>query len=193
MRGVISLKVTFITGNRHKLSEAERIFHGTGIELEHADIGYPELQGTLEEVARFGAEHAARVMDCPVIVEDAGLFIRALKWFPGPYSAYVQDTIGNSGILKLMENVEDRYAEFRSAVGFCTPNSEPEVFLGVVKGRVGTEERGTRGFAFDPLFYPEGMDKSFGEISTSEKNRFSHRSRALKKFARWFIENYEVI
>ena len=81
------MKVTFITGNKHKLSEAEKIFHGTGIELMHADLGYPELQGTLEEVARYGAEHAARIMDGPVIHEDAGLFIRALKWFPGPYSA----------------------------------------------------------------------------------------------------------
>ncbi|MCK9151137.1 XTP/dITP diphosphatase [Methanobacterium alcaliphilum] len=180
------MKVTFITGNQHKVEEAEKIFEKFSIKVQHVNLGYPELQGTLEEVAIFGAKHAAEQLGEPVIVEDAGLFIRALDWFPGPYSAYVQDTIGNSGILKLMENVKDRYAEFRSVIGYCAPNVEPEIFLGAVKGHISNKEKGNQGFAFDPLFYPKEKNKTFGELSTLEKNEFSHRSRSLEKFAVWF-------
>ena len=180
------MKVTFITGNQHKVEEAEKIFEKFGIQLKHVDLGYPELQGTLEEVARYGAQHAANRLGEPVIVEDAGLFIKALEWFPGPYSAYVQDTIGNNGILKLMENVKDRYAEFRSVVGYSAPNAEPEIFLGAVKGHISTEEKGNYGFAFDPLFYPEENNKTFGELTTLEKNEFSHRRRSLEQFALWY-------
>ncbi len=178
--------ITFITGNCHKVKEAQGILNKLGIALEHADIGYPEIQGNLEDVARYGAQHVARRLDKPVIVEDAGLFIKALEWFPGTYSSYVQDTLGNKGILKLMSDVKDRYAEFRSVVGFCTPKTEPEVFLGTVKGRIGYEKKGDYGFAYDPLFIPEGYDKSFGELLRVEKNQFSHRSRSLEKFALWY-------
>lgn len=178
--------ITFITGNQHKVKEAQGIFKNLGITLEHADLGYPEIQGNLEDVARYGAQHAARRLGKPVIVEDAGLFIKALKWFPGTYSSYVQDTLGNQGILKLMSDVIDRYAEFRSVVGYCTPKTEPEVFLGTVKGRIGFEEKGDQGFAYDPLYYPEGYEKSFGELKREEKNEFSHRRRSLEKFALWF-------
>ena len=178
--------INFITGNKHKVEEAEKIFLKFGLKIQHMNLGYMEPQGTLEEVARFGAKYAAQKLEEPVIVEDAGLFIKALNWFPGPYSAYVQDTLGNKGILKLMENVKNRYAEFRSVVGYCTPNAEPEIFLGVVKGRISNIEKGNLGFAFDPLFYPEDMDKTFGELTTHKKNQFSHRSRSLEQFARWY-------
>ena len=93
--------ITFITGNEHKVKEAENIFKDYDITLEHIDLGYTEPQGTLEEVALSGAKYASRKLDKAVIVEDAGLFIKALNGFPGTYSHYVQDTIGNEGILKL--------------------------------------------------------------------------------------------
>jgi len=178
--------ITFITGNQHKVLEARGILNNLGIPLEHADLGYVEIQGNLEDVARYGAKYAALRLGKPVIVEDAGMFIKALKWFPGTYSSYVQDTLGNKGILKLMSDVSDRYAEFRSVIGFCTPKTEPEVFLGTVKGRIGYEEKGEYGFAYDPLFYPEGYDKSFGELGRKDKNQFSHRRKSLEKFASWY-------
>ena len=183
------LYITFITGNQHKVKEAQGIFHQFNIEVEHVDLGYPEIQGELIDVARFGAVDAARRLGRPVIVEDAGLFIKALNWFPGTYSSYVQDTLGNQGILKLMNNVKDRYAEFRSVIGFATPKTEPEIFLGVVEGQIAHEERGEYGFAYDPIFIPNGYDKTFGELKREIKNRFSHRRRSLEKFALWF-EDY---
>ncbi|BDZ70125.1 hypothetical protein GCM10025861_06420 [Methanobacterium petrolearium] len=123
-----SLVITFITGNQHKVKEAQGIFQKFDIELEHIDLGYPEIQGELADVSIFGGKDVARRLEKPIIVEDAGLFIRSLKWFPGTYSSYVQDTLGNSGILKLMDNVQDRYAEFRSVIGFATPKTEPKTF-----------------------------------------------------------------
>ncbi|MDL2246721.1 XTP/dITP diphosphatase [Methanobrevibacter sp. OttesenSCG-928-K11] len=178
--------ITFITGNKHKVIEAENIFKKFDINLEHIDLGYPEVQGTLEEVALYGAKYASRKLNKSVIVEDAGLFIKSLNDFPGPFSSYVQETIGNKGILKLMENISDRYAEFRSVIGYCTPNSEPKVFLGKVKGEIASEERGNLGFAFDPLFYIESKNKTFGELTTEEKNQFSHRNNSLEQFIEWY-------
>ncbi len=184
--GYLSRKITFITGNQHKVKEAQGIFEKFDIELEHVDLGYPEIQGELTDVALYGAKHAAKQLGKPIVVEDAGLFIRSLKWFPGTYSSYVQDTLGNSGILKLMNDVQDRYAEFRSVVGFATPKAEPEIFLGVVGGQISHQEKGKHGFAYDPLFIPEGYDKTFGELVREEKNEFSHRRRSLENFAHWY-------
>ena len=178
--------ITFITGNKHKVEEAEDIFNIYDIKLEHIDLGYCEPQGTLEEVAISGAKYASRKLNKPVIVEDAGLFIRALNEFPGTYSHFVQDTIGNQGILKLMENVSDRYAEFRSVIGYSAPNSEPKIFLGKVIGEIALEEKGDLGFAFDPLFYVPSEGKTFGELTTEEKNSISHRKNSLKNFIKWY-------
>ena len=183
--------ITFITGNKHKVKEAEIIFQKFNIELEHIDLGYVELQGTLEDVAKSGAKYACEKLNKPVIVEDAGLFIKSLNWFPGTYSSYIQETLGNQGILKLMNNInnpEDRYAEFRSVIGYCTPNSEPKTFLGSVQGQISTEEKGSLGFAFDPIFYIEKKGKTFGELTREEKNQFSHRKKSLKSFINWYIK-----
>ena len=180
------MKITFITSNKHKVKEAMGIFPKFGITLEHVDLGYTEIQGELGDVARYGAQHVSRRLNKPVIVEDAGLFIKTLKWFPGTYSSYIQETLGNQGILKLMSDVNDRYAEFRSVIGFCTPKTEPKIFLGTVRGHISYEEKGEYGFAYDPLFYPEGYDKTFGELNRVEKNEFSHRRVSLEKFALWY-------
>lgn len=180
------MKVTFITGNQHKVIEARAIFQQYNIRLEHVDLCYPEIQGELTDVARYGAKYATQKLGKPVIVEDSGLFIRSLEWFPGTYSSYVQTTLGNEGILKLMKNVNDRYAEFRSVVGFATPKTEPEIFLGVVEGQISHQERGNQGFAYDPLFKPELVNQTFGELTIEKKNELSHRRHSMESFAHWF-------
>ena len=187
--GHLPSTITFITGNQHKVKEAQGIFHQFDIQVEHIDLGYPEIQGEIIDVACFGAKDAARRLGRPVIVEDAGLFIKALKWFPGTYSSYVQDTLGNKGILKLMNSVEDRYAEFRSVIGYATPKTEPKTFLGVVGGHIAHQEKGKHGFAYDPLFIPEGYNQTFGELTRDEKNEFSHRRRSLENFALWYKDS----
>jgi len=181
--------ITFITGNKHKVEEAKEIFNNFNIEFEHMDLGYCEPQGTLEDVAIAGANYASSKLKKSVIVEDAGLFIRALNGFPGTYSSYVQETIGNAGILNLMKGLDDRYAEFRSVIGYCTPKTEPKTFFGHVKGQIAFQEKGFDGFAFDPLFYIENKAKTFAELSIKEKNQFSHRRNSLKLFINWYKDN----
>jgi XTP/dITP diphosphohydrolase len=119
-------------------------------------------------------------------VEDAGLFIEALNGFPGPFSSYVYKTIGTQGVLRLMRGIKNRNALFLSAVAFCKPKSDPQVFVGKVDGVITLKERGGYGFGFDPIFQPKGKKKTFAEMRRGEKNKFSHRAKALRNFAEWF-------
>jgi len=107
--------IYFVTSNKGKQAEARAIFG----DLVQKDIGYTEIQAdTLDEVAAYGIKEVAARLDSPVMIEDAGLFVEALGGFPGVYSAYVQRTIGNAGILRLMEGEENRNAHFKSVVAY---------------------------------------------------------------------------
>ena len=172
--------IYFVTSNKGKFAEAREIFE----DLVQKNIGYPELQAnTLEEVVAFGLVDVTARLKVPVIIEDAGLFIEGLKGFPGVYSAYVQKTLGNPGILKLMEGVEDRRAYFASIVGYAEPGMEPVTFRGEVWGTIGFEARGAMGFGYDPIFYLG--DKSLAQVETEEKNKMSHRGRSMWALKEW--------
>jgi XTP/dITP diphosphohydrolase len=172
--------IYFVTGNRGKYVEAQEIFG----EIEQKNIGYTEIQAdTLEEVAAFGMKEVAARLKGPVMLEDAGLFVQSLQGFPGVYSAYVQKTIGNAGILRLMQGVEKRDAYFKSVVAYAEPGTEPVMFSGEVHGQIGFEERGEKGFGYDPIFYVGGM--SLGEMEIGEKNKISHRARSMKSLKKW--------
>lgn len=177
-------KIIFVTGNPHKVKEAGDILSHAGITVEQNNCGYPELQeDNLEAIAKFGAEWAANKLNHEVMVDDSGLFIDALGGFPGPYSAYVFDTLGNERILKLMEGETNRSAVFKCAIGYCRPGEEALVFSGEVKGEIAKDIRGNAGFGYDPVFEVGGV--TFGEMKDEKKNRVSHRYRALIKFAEW--------
>jgi XTP/dITP diphosphohydrolase len=172
--------IYFVTSNKGKFVEAQAIFGN----LEQKNIGYNELQvDTLEEVVDFGMEEVMARLKGPVMIEDAGMFVDCLKGFPGVYSAYAQKTIGNSGILRLMEGMDDRRAAFKSVVGYAEPGMKPMVFKGELKGDIGFEPRGTGGFGYDPIFYVNG--KSLAEMSLEEKNRISHRAGSMKALKQW--------
>lgn len=179
-------KLIFATGNHNKVQEAQHILGNLGIEIEQNNCGYPELQeDSLDPIARYGARYAADLLGKEVIVEDAGLFIDVLGGFPGPYSAYIANTIGNSGILKLLEDVEGRSAKFMSVVGYCKPGGTAVTFCGSIEGTITHAEEGTGGFGFDPIFAVDGI--TFGIRGDEEKNTMSHRSRALQAFAKWYV------
>lgn len=183
-------KIIFVTGNAHKVKEAGDILSPLGISVEQNNCGYPELQeDELEKIADFGAECAADHLGSEVMVDDSGLFIRALGGFPGPYSAYVFDTLGNDRILKLMEGETDRKAVFRCVIGYCRPGEKARLFRGEVDGKISLVGRGVAGFGYDPIFEVGGM--TFGEMVDDEKNVLSHRYRALLKFAEWLNEDKE--
>jgi XTP/dITP diphosphohydrolase len=182
------MALIFVTTNHHKFREASEIAARLGVEIEHRDMSYIEIQtDRLEDIVRVGVQQACALLKAPCFAEDAGLFIHALRGFPGPYSSFVFRTIGNDGILRLMAGVSDRRAEFRSAIGYCEPGHTPEIFTGRVEGTIALEIRGTQGFGYDPIFLPsEGDGRTFGEMSTAEKNNFSHRARAIEGFFRWY-------
>ncbi len=176
----------FATSNVVKVEEAERILKENDIFILHLPMKLPELQSeNLEEIAVFSAQKGWEDQEKPLFVEDAGLFINELKGFPGPYSSYVFKTLSNEGILKLMSQLEDRTAYFQSVIAFCN-GKKIVTFKGEVNGKISREIRGKYGFGFDPIFIPEeGDGRTFGEMNISEKTAISHRTRALRKFAKW--------
>ncbi|MCD4807123.1 MAG: XTP/dITP diphosphatase [Methanococcoides sp.] len=177
-------EMVFVTGNKGKFSEAKEILAAKDIELIQNKDGYPELQeDELEPIAAYGAKYCAEKLKHPVMVDDSGLFINALNGFPGPYSAFVEENLGNQRVLKLMEDESDRSAVFKSVIGYCEPGGEPVTFTGTVEGEIAYEERGSGGFGYDPIFDYKGQ--TFGELGTEEKNKMSHRKRALDKFFAW--------
>jgi len=182
------MKIYFVTGNINKIKEANIILKDLDVEIEQIKIAYPEIQGTLEEVAEFGAKWVYNILKKPVIVEDSGFFVEALNGFPGTYSRFVQETIGNEGILKLLEDKDNRNAYFKTVIGYCDENGV-KLFKGIVKGRVSNEIRSKGyGFAYDSIFIPEGEEKTFAEMTTEEKSQISHRKRAFEEFKKFLLD-----
>ena len=185
------MKLVFITGNPGKFIEAKNLLEDFGIVLEQADLEITEPQSdTLEEVAGKCAEEALKKMGECFIIEDSGLFVNSLNGFPGVYSSYVYRKIGCEGILRLLAGSADRSAYFMTALAYGEPHGEIRIFTGRVDGTISTEPRGKSGFGYDPLFIPFGSNLTFAEMSVEEKNKFSHRARALRSFASWFVKRH---
>jgi len=186
--GVRAGRLYFATGNREKLVEVQAILASYGLTVHMLKARKIEIQSSsLKEIALGAALQIAEANKAPVLVEDTGLFIEALKGFPGPYSSFVYRTMGNEGILRLMEGKRDRAAVFRSAVAFSPRPGEAHVFLGQTKGRVAASEKGKR-WGYDPIFEPDGEGGlTYAELRKPRKNQISHRSKAFRRFARWYL------
>ncbi|OPX61717.1 MAG: Non-canonical purine NTP pyrophosphatase [Methanoregula sp. PtaU1.Bin006] len=173
-----------VTGNAGKAAEVAAFFGGL-LEVDHIALEVPEHRSSdVADIARGKAEYAYRQLKIPLIVDDTGFFIDALGGFPGPYAAYVLDTIGNAGILRLMEGVSDRKARFITGIAYADTNGI-EVFTGTLEGKISFGPRGENGFGYDPIFEIGTM--TLAEISLDEKSRISHRGRALSLFHDWFV------
>jgi len=146
-----------------------------------------EIQSdSLQTIASYAAQEAADRLGVPVIAEDAGLFIDALRGFPGPYSSDIFKRLGTRGILKLMKSVSRRNAKFYSAVAYCAPGKRPKCFTGAVDGVIDVRPRGSGGFGFDPIFVPtKGDGRTLAQMSVGEKNRISHRAVSFRRLSRW--------
>jgi len=183
--------VFFVTGNIHKFNEVRLLLSEHNIVAGMLKIKGMELQSdNLTEIATASAIDAFKRCHLPLIVEDAGLFVEVLSGFPGPYSAYTYKTLGNTGLLKLLENVKNRKAAFKSTIAYCDNNAGKVCcFEGQSIGEISTREEkksGDSAFGFDPVFIPKGDKKTFAQMSIAEKNGFSHRAMAIHKFAKWY-------
>ncbi len=180
--GMHRVRLHLLTSNKGKVEEMARIAVKYGVELEATSAPKLEVQSnSLREIAMYSAiNYYVSSGGMPVLTEDAGLFIRALNGFPGPYSSYIYRTLGVRGVLKLMEGVEDREAYFESAVAIVY-NGLIIAEAARVNGSISKEPRGEGGFGFDPIFIPHGSTRTFAEMSIDEKNSISHRAKAVSK------------
>jgi XTP/dITP diphosphohydrolase len=172
----------FVSSNRHKFQEAKKILNPFGVNLGFHKFNLEEIQSdSLTEIASKKATQAFEKLKKPVIVEDDGLFIDSLGGFPGPYSSYVFKTIGNNGILHLLDR--NRKAQFVSIISFCDTDNLKS-FHAKITGRISKTQKGN-GWGYDPLFIPNNSKKTFAELTN--KNELSHRYKALQKFANWYL------
>ena len=179
----------FVTQNAHKYQEACRTLGPFGIKIHKLAYPKTEIQSTdLGDVAKFAAEEAAEKYNRTVVVEDSGLFVKALNGFPGPYSSYVHATIGVEGLLRLMNQKLHREAYFQAALAVASPRGISREFSGRAYGTISHKLAGLHGFGFDPVFVPKDSRKTFAQGGSEFKDRYSHRAIAFRKLALWYIK-----
>ena len=166
-------KITYVTGNWAKIASAKQALEPLGYEIDNIKMETPEIQADdVTDVSKYSAKWAAEKLGVPVLKNDSGLFVNSLKGFPGVYTHYADDTIGEEGLLKLMEGIEDRTAYFKESIAYCEPGKEPVVFEGLTKGRIDTKKSGTYGWSWDFVFIPDGEDKTLGCFKDEERWNF---------------------
>ena len=207
------MKIVFATNNQHKLDEIRSIL-GDKIEvLSLKDIGcdvdIPETGQTLEENALQKAQYIYDHYHMSVFADDTGLEVEALNGAPGIYSARYASMVDGSSVshdseanmsclLKELGENNNRKARFRTVIALilkkdicpcgCTSVKEIHQFEGIVEGEIIRERRGGEGFGYDPIFQPDGYDKTFAELGMGIKNHISHRARAVQKLAEFLLK-----
>jgi XTP/dITP diphosphohydrolase len=177
-----------VTGNVNKVREVAGFFGGL-LDISHVPLDIPELRSDdVVEISTQKARYAYDLLHEPLIVDDTSFSIDALNGFPGPYAAYVLQSIGNQGILKIMKDVDNRSAHFTTVIAFADERGIFH-FSGTVHGTIVTVMRGSGGFGYDPIFELDG--RTLAELTDQEKNRISHRALALGAFKDWFMQEYQ--
>ncbi len=183
-------KLVFVTNNAHKLEEVRAILGNTMEVLSLKDIDcqadIPETAETLEGNAALKAEYIYKNYGMDCFADDTGLEVEALNGAPGVYSARYAGGDGHDSeanmkkLLAELDGKTNRKAQFRTAICLIE-GGEEHLFEGIVKGAIVDEKRGVSGFGYDPVFVPEGYAETFAEMGNEEKNRISHRARAVQQ------------
>lgn len=183
------MKIIFATNNAHKLSEVQAVL-GDSFELVTprmcgVEEDIPETAATLEGNASQKSHYLYEKTGLDCFADDTGLEVEALGGEPGVHSArYATDghdfAANNRLLLKNLEGKENRRARFRTVISLIE-GGEEHLFEGIVEGRIIDHESGEEGFSYDPLFVPDGFDRTFAEMTAEEKNAVSHRGRAVRK------------
>ncbi|MHB8881107.1 MAG: XTP/dITP diphosphatase [Thermodesulfovibrionales bacterium] len=193
------MDIVLATKNRKKAEEMGRIFEGYAIRFITLDSfpGCPDVEEdgkTFRANSLKKARAVAAFTGRPAIADDSGLEVMALGRAPGVYSARyagegATDSLNVRKLLKEMKGLEggDRKARFVCCLALVLPDGHHKTFTGYVYGSIGRKEKGSNGFGYDPLFFPEGHDRTFAEMTASEKDAMSHRGRALKKLHHYLI------
>ncbi|XP_066587713.1 inosine triphosphate pyrophosphatase [Prorops nasuta] len=183
--------ITFVTGNAKKLEEFVAIL-GKNFprKMTNMKIDLPEFQGEIEEICKEKCKVAARMVKGPVVIEDTCLCFNAYKGLPGPYIKWFLDSIGPEGLYKMLHGWEDKTAEAICTFAYCAGGEEDPVILfqGRTRGTI-VDPRGPRDFGWDPCFQPAGFEKTYAELPKEEKNKISHRSKALHELKKYFLND----
>ncbi len=189
------MKLVFATHNIHKLQEVQAMVGDSFELLSLNDLNYsediPEPFPTLEENALTKARTIHRLFHLDCFAEDTGLEIDALNGEPGVVSARYAGLHKNSEdnmqlVLSKLQHETNRKAQFRTVVALILDNQE-YLFEGIVRGHIATEKSGLSGFGYDPIFVPDGYSQSFAVLSAEEKNKISHRYRAIEKLVAYLV------
>lgn len=194
------MKLVFATNNQHKLQELQAMLGNHFELLSLTEIGcdedIPEEQPTLEGNARQKAFYIYQKYGLPCFADDTGLEIEALNGEPGVFSArYAGEEKSSEAnmdkVLDKMSKINHRDARFRTVISLVINNREIQ-FEGIVNGKILHQKRGSSGFGYDPIFQPAGHELSFAEMSLPEKNKISHRGRAVSKLVDYLkkLENH---
>lgn len=184
------MKLLIATRNAHKLAEIQQIFPVQGLELVSA-LDFPDIPDVVEDGQTLEANAVKKAVTLSVatgfyaLADDTGLEVDALEGAPGVYSArYAGEpcdyAANNRKLLAALAGVEDRAAQFRCVIALSEPSGKAQFVEGICRGRMATKASGDQGFGYDPLFVPDGETRTFAEMAADEKNRISHRGRALR-------------
>ena len=180
--------VFFASSNKNKYQEARTILAEFGIKLGFFNCKLSEIQSdSIRKIASHKVTYAFGQCKKPVIIEDDGLFIDSLSGFPGPFSSYIFKTIGNKGILQLVNT--KRNANFQSVIAYCD-KKQVVLFDAMIKGKISKKIHG-KGWGYDPIFIQRGQKMTYAMLKN--KNEISHRYLALRKFAKWFARRQQSI
>jgi len=172
--------ITFVTGNKKKVAEMERIL---GIELTHQAVDVSEVQSLdLEEVVTQKAKAAYKEIGTPVIVEDTSLTFNALGKLPGTFIKFFAQELDYVGLCELLDHKEDRSAVVRACIALYDGHTL-KTFTGECEGTIANIPHAGEGFGFDCIFIPEGYGKTWSEMDNEVKDSMSHRSRAVQKLS----------
>lgn len=165
-------EIVYVTGNESKIFSAKEMLEPLGFTINNQKFPLTEIQADdVEEVAKCKAKEASEKLGKSVLINDTGLSIEALDGFPGPYTHYVDDKLGEDGILKLLENEDNRKAYFKEAFAYCEYGKEPVVITSYTRGVIAKEKSGQYGFSWDFIFIPDGYDKTMGCYPDEERCR----------------------
>ena len=184
-----NINLIFATSNQNKVLEIQKILPKKFNIKSLKDLNYfedvPENKNTIEGNAIFKAKYIYEKFNINVFADDTGLEVEALNGEPGVHSARYAGTTRNSEknikkLLKNLKNIKNRNARFKTVIALIIDN-KLHIFSGIVEGYILDSPKGNNGFGYDPIFCPNGFDKSFAELTLKEKNLISHRSLAMKK------------
>ena len=182
-------KILVFSSNKNKIKEIKKIFIGKKIKFLSIDKSVmPEETGkTFNQNAKLKSKRGFDLYKIPCISDDSGICVSALKGGPGVFSQrfekkFKSQNHANKEIIKLTKKLQDNKAYFKSVISFTYKKNKTITFEGIRNGIIVSKPRGKRGFGYDPIFQPNGVKKTYAEMSKNEKNSISHRSIAMNKF-----------